>query len=179
MKVKIFGPLSTPNRMNRAYLLTGGNLGKRWDNLHTAFKHISDRCGQIIAKSAIYETAAWGKQDQQAFLNQVLVLETALAPEALMQTLLNIEQTMGRVREEKYGPRIIDIDMLFFNDHVLNTPLLQLPHPAIAQRRFVLVPLQELAPDFIHPVYQRTVTELLADCQDNLDVKKFSPPALD
>ncbi|MFN3795072.1 MAG: 2-amino-4-hydroxy-6-hydroxymethyldihydropteridine diphosphokinase [Chitinophagaceae bacterium] len=177
MKVKIFDPLSTPNRMNRAYLLTGGNLGKRWDNLHTAFKHISDRCGQIVAKSAIYETAAWGKQDQQAFLNQVLVLETSLAPEVLMQTLLEIEQTMGRIREEKYGPRIIDIDILFIDDQILNTPLLQLPHPAITQRRFVLVPLQELAPDFIHPVYQQTISHLLEACPDHLDVKKFSPPA--
>lgn len=165
--------------MNRAYLLTGGNLGKRWDNLHTAFKHISDRCGQIIAQSAIYETAAWGKEDQQAFLNQALLVATELSPEELMQTLLEIEQEMGRIREEKYGPRIIDIDILFFNDDVLNTPLVQLPHPAIAQRRFVLVPLQELAPDFIHPVYQRSIAELLAVCPDPLDVKKFSPPAQD
>lgn len=165
--------------MNRAYLLTGGNLGKRWDNLQTAFKHIGDRCGKVVAQSAIYETAAWGKEDQQAFLNQVLLLETDLAPEALMQALLEIEQAMGRVRQEKFGPRLIDIDILFIDDLILNTSLLQLPHPAIAERRFVLVPMQELAPHFIHPVHQRSISDLLSICPDHLDVKKFSPPALD
>ncbi len=177
MKVKIFDPFSTPKRMNRAYLLTGGNLGKRWDNLLTAFKHISDRCGKVVAQSAIYETAAWGKEDQQAFLNQVLIVETSLGPETLMQTLLDIEQQMGRVRQEKFGPRIIDIDILFIDDMILDSAILQLPHPAIAERRFVLVPLQELAPNFIHPVYQQRISELLAACPDRLDVKKFSPPA--
>jgi 2-amino-4-hydroxy-6-hydroxymethyldihydropteridine diphosphokinase len=123
--------------------------------------------------SSIYETAAWGKNDQPAFLNQVLEIETALSPPQLLKTILAIEENIGRVRQEKYGPRIIDIDILLFNDEVLHLPMLKIPHPQLQNRRFVLVPLAEIAPDLIHPVFKKTIAELLAICPDKLEVSRI------
>jgi 2-amino-4-hydroxy-6-hydroxymethyldihydropteridine diphosphokinase len=160
--------------MNKVYLLTGGNVGNRQQYLQESARLIEAAAGKITHRSAIYETAAWGKTDQAAFLNQALELVTPLAPGVLMQRLLEIEQTAGRKRLEKYGPRTIDIDILFFNADIISTPLLTVPHPQIAARRFVLEPMNELAPAYVHPVLKKTMAQLLAECPDPLPVKKFS-----
>ncbi|MCX6206938.1 MAG: 2-amino-4-hydroxy-6-hydroxymethyldihydropteridine diphosphokinase [Bacteroidetes bacterium] len=160
--------------MNIAYLLIGGNLGNRSANLKKASLLIDQTCGKIIQSSAIYETAAWGLTNQPSFFNQAIKLQTNLAPELLMEQLLAIEKKMGRVRSKKLGPRIIDLDMLFYNQIILNTDLLVLPHPAIAERRFALLPLTEIASNFLHPVHKKTIEDLLVACPDQLDVQKMS-----
>ena len=161
--------------MNTAYLLTGGNLGDRVYNLETARELIEEECGQIIKQSSIYETAAWGPITQPDFLNQVLKVHTPLAPQRLLQTLLGIEAEMGRHREERYAARTIDLDILFYNDLIMDEEGLILPHPRLYTRRFVLVPLAEIAPTLMHPILQLNISDLLIQCTDPLDVKKFIP----
>ena len=118
--------------------------------------------------------AAWGKEDQPAFLNQALEIETELTARQLMRRILKVEKLMGRVRKEKYGPRLIDIDILLYADEIHNYKLLKLPHPEMQNRKFALLPLAEIAPHIIQPVLQKTITELLAVCKDELEVKKYS-----
>lgn len=159
--------------MNRTYLLIGGNVGDRHQNLQRARQLIEARAGKLLNQSAIYETEAWGKEDQPAFLNQVLHVETALEPQALLQAILQAELEMGRQRNQRYGPRTIDIDILLFNDLTLETPELTIPHPQLPQRRFALMPLAEIAATEIHPVLKKSIDELLLDCPDKLGVKKL------
>ena len=159
--------------MNKVFLLTGGNMGNRKDNLAIAYKHISVQCGHIINSSSLYETAAWGKTDQPSFLNQALEIQTALTAPQLLKKILDIEKLTGRIRKEKYGQRIIDIDILLFNDEIHNDPLLKIPHPELQNRRFVLEPLTEIAPQIIHPVLKKTIIDLLAICTDKLEVRRF------
>ena len=159
--------------MNRTYLLIGGNVGDRHKNLEQATQIIELNAGKVLERSALYETAAWGKEDQPAFLNQVLHLETGLQPDVLLQVLLQAEQDMGRKRMEKYGPRTIDIDILLYNDLVLDTDQLVIPHPQLQLRRFALMPLAEIAPREIHPKLKKSIDELLLDCPDKLSVKKL------
>lgn len=163
----------TLQRMNSAYLIIGGNMGQREGQLAYAAKLIEERCGSIIDRSSIFETAAWGKIDQENFLNQALVLETSLSARDLLNEILYIENLMGRDRGEKYGPRIIDIDIIFFNHLKIKENGLVIPHPEMARRRFVLEPLNEVIPAYIHPVYYKTVNELLLQCEDKLPVKKI------
>ena len=160
--------------MNIAYLLIGGNLGDREDHLSRARALIEAGCGTIRQASAIYETAAWGNTEQPDFLNQVLMIATMLSPDELMDGLLAAEQEIGRHRGEKYGPRSIDIDILLFDDIVLDKKHLQIPHPRLAARRFALIPLCELAPQVRHPVLGDSIQELLLACEDPLPVKKYS-----
>jgi len=160
--------------MNEAFLLTGGNIGERLDYLSRVKELIEKRCGRILQESSIYETAAWGIEDQQAFLNQVLKIETLLSPGELLKTILQIEEELGRKRELKYGPRTIDIDILFFNDQVIDQNGLKVPHPQMQNRRFVLVPLNEIASNKIHPLFQKTISQILAECPDPLAVNKFN-----
>lgn len=160
--------------MNTAYLLTGGNLGAREQTLATARELIQSDCGKIIRSSSIYETAAWGKTDQPSFLNQALIIHTRLPANQLMQCLLSVEERMGRVREEKFGPRIIDIDILLFNNDIVSTSLVRIPHPEMQNRRFVLTPLVEIAPTIMHPVLKKSMIELLNECPDTLIVRKCS-----
>lgn len=160
--------------MEAVYLLTGSNLGDRLDNLKKAKEYIEQACGRIITYSSIYQTAAWGKTDQPDFLNQVIELRTALNPEELLRSVLSIEKELGRVRKEKWGERIIDIDILYFGSRIVQSDTLLLPHPSIAQRRFVLAPLCEIAPGFVHPVVNKSNEQLLLICKDILPVKKLS-----
>jgi 2-amino-4-hydroxy-6-hydroxymethyldihydropteridine diphosphokinase len=159
--------------MNVAYLLTGGNMGDRLYYLSKAKDAIEEECGYITKMSAIYETEAWGLEDQHAFYNQALLLHTELEAKQLLRCLLQIEARLGRIRELKYGPRIIDIDIIFFNDQVIRSEELSVPHPQMQNRRFVLLPLQEIAPQKIHPVLKKTITELLEECTDTLEVLKL------
>jgi 2-amino-4-hydroxy-6-hydroxymethyldihydropteridine diphosphokinase len=160
--------------MLTAYLLIGGNIGDRSQNLQRAAELVEAYCGDIISLSSVYETEAWGLSGQPAFLNQVLVLNTLVPPLELMEQLLAIEMEMGRVRGEKLGPRIIDIDILMIDDIAMETNLLTIPHPALHLRRFALEPLAEVAPAKKHPVFNKTIAELLTDCPDTLAVTKIS-----
>lgn len=159
--------------MNKAYLLIGGNVGNRSLHLQQAIDAINDTCGLVSQQSAVYETAAWGKTDQQAFLNQALCIHTTAAPLPLLHLVLEAEARLGRVRKEKYGPRVIDIDIIFYEEKVLHTPELTVPHPEVQNRRFALVPLAEIAPNLVHPVLQKTIRALLEECADTLEVKKL------
>jgi 2-amino-4-hydroxy-6-hydroxymethyldihydropteridine diphosphokinase len=159
--------------MNISYLLIGGNQGDRLARLALARDLITNAGGQILIASALYETAAWGKRDQPDFLNQALEVGTSRDAQAWLLTLLDIEEQMGRRRAEKYGPRVIDIDILFFNNSIIREPGLSIPHPEIQHRRFALTPLEEIAPFLIHPVLHKTIRQLLAECTDPLAVKQF------
>lgn len=159
--------------MNKAYLLTGGNEGNKSGFLQQAKIYIKKECGEILNQSALYETEAWGKTDQPSFLNQVLLIETLLNAATLMKKLLLIENKMGRKRTEKNWPRSIDIDILFFNDEIINEKDVTIPHPQIQNRKFVLEPMNELAPDFFHPILHQSIHQLLIMCKDKLDVKKL------
>jgi len=159
--------------MNISYLLIGGNEGDRAAYLQQAAEQIAGSACRILQTSSLYETAAWGKTDEAPFLNQALEIGTALEARPLMQVLLDIEQKLGRVRREKYGSRLIDIDILFFNDAIIEEPHLVIPHPRLQNRRFALAPMDEIAPDFIHPVLRRSIADLLAICPDPLEVKQF------
>ena len=159
--------------MNKAYLLTGGNLGNRPENLAMAGKLIEQCCGNLVKKSSIYESAAWGFTDQPAFYNQSLLLVTTLSPANLIEQILSIETQMGRKRTIHMGPRIIDIDILFYNDEIINIPDLIIPHPRMQDRKFVLMPLNEIAANHMHPVLHKTINRLLKECPDQLDVHKI------
>ena len=160
--------------MNKVYLLTGGNIGDRANYLLQAKEEIKKRCGAVLQTSSLYQTAAWGNENQGAFLNQVLEIKTSLGPEELLKTILQIEEVLGRKRELRYGPRTIDIDILLFNDEVINLHGLKVPHPQLQNRRFVLVPLNEIAPDKMHPLLKKTISQILAECPDPLAVNKFN-----
>ena len=137
-----------------------------------AEKRIVSKVGNVTEKSHIYKTAAWGKTDQPEFYNRILIVETMLDANLVLKTILGIETSMGRKRNFKYEARTIDIDILFFNKEIINTPDLKVPHPLIQDRRFVLVPLNELSPHFVHPGINKTVSELLDICKDELNVER-------
>jgi 2-amino-4-hydroxy-6-hydroxymethyldihydropteridine diphosphokinase len=160
--------------MNHAYLLIGGNLGDRLAFLQKANKLIEQKCGSIAKNSSIFETSAWGLTQQPSFYNQAIEVHTQLTPEILMRTLLSIEELIGRKRSIKMGPRVIDIDILLYNTDIIQTPFVTIPHLHLTERRFALTPLAEIAPNVIHPVTNKTVKQLLAECTDTLDVNKIS-----
>jgi 2-amino-4-hydroxy-6-hydroxymethyldihydropteridine diphosphokinase len=160
--------------MSTAYLLIGGNLGDRKENLSRAIELIIEQCGTVTNSSSLYETAAWGITDQPSFLNQALEISTTLNAKQLMRKILKVEKIMGRVRKEKFGPRIIDIDILFYENEIHDIRFLKIPHPELQNRRFVLEPLAEINSEFQHPVLKKTIAELLEECPDNLEVKKIT-----
>lgn len=150
----------------RLFLLLGGNLGDRQATLKQAQTRLEEQVGELISASGLYETAAWGVTDQPPYLNQVLAFETELAPLAVLDRTQAIEQALGRVRREHWGARTLDIDLLYYDDLILQTDQLTLPHPLLPDRRFALVPLCEIAPDFLHPILQKRNWEILRDCRD-------------
>jgi 2-amino-4-hydroxy-6-hydroxymethyldihydropteridine diphosphokinase len=156
--------------MNKIILITGGNIGDRKKNLETAADLIQSRIGEIIKSSKIYETDAWGITNQDSFYNQVHVAETKFSAEEVMKRILQIEEEMGRIRTIKNAARVIDIDILFFNDDIVSKRNLTIPHPEIINRRFVLMPLEEIAPTMIHPVYKKNIHQLLLMSKDELKV---------
>ena len=160
--------------IHKAYLLTGGNLGDRVHHLNTASGLINERLGKIAAASPLYETAPWGFTHESSFLNQALLIETSLSPEELMNGILEIEKSMGRLREgDQWRERSIDIDILFYDDVSVNKEGLHIPHPRLHQRRFVLEPMAAIAPNLLHPVLGKTISELLEECEDKLEAKPF------
>jgi 2-amino-4-hydroxy-6-hydroxymethyldihydropteridine diphosphokinase len=158
--------------MNQLVLLLGCNIGTCELTFYKAIELIENEVGKCINKSSIYRTKAWGNENQNDFLNQCLIIETELSAESCLQKILLIEQNLGRKREEKWGPRTIDIDILFFNSEIVDKPNLQIPHPYLHLRRFTLAPLHELIPDFIHPILKKNISELLLHCKDELTAIK-------
>ena len=155
------------------YLLLGSNIGDREANLKRACELIRDEVSTDITQSHLYETAAWGKTDQAAFLNQAIMIQTDTEPLVLLTLLKNIEKKVGRVDTEKWGPRVIDIDILFYVSEVIQAPELQVPHPYLPVRRFALLPMSEIAGDLMHPVLKKTIEELLKLCPDTSEVKLY------
>jgi len=155
-----------------AYLLLGSNLGDRAGRLAQARADLAATAGRVVAASSLYKTAAWGLEDQPAFLNQVLAVETILDGPTLLAACQAAEQQQGRERRVHWGARTLDVDILFFGQEIIVAPSLTVPHPALPARRFALVPLAELASQLVHPQLHRTIAELLAACPDQLAVTR-------
>lgn len=167
---------STPESSNHnVFLILGSNVGIREQNLKWAADAIALDVGDIIQKSAIYETEPWGNAHQQNFYNQVLLIRTDAGAKELLDYLLDIEKEMGRIRTVKNAARNIDIDILFFDDAVIHERHITIPHKEILNRRFVLAPMAAIAPVFVHPVLQKTMLELLMECKDPLQASILRP----
>ena len=159
--------------MNTVFLSIGTNLGQREENLKKAVEIIGAEAGLVQALSSVYETEPWKMTGSNLFLNMAIKIETTLNPHILLKTLLEIENKMGRSREESgYSSRIIDIDILFVNNLIINNEDLVIPHLLIPNRRFVLEPLAEIAPQFIHPCFGKSVKSLLDSCTDSCVIRK-------
>ena len=160
--------------MYNTYLLLGSNLGEKKLNIDYAAELIGSLIGEVITKSSIYQTSAWGVEDQPPFYNQVLEVKTKSKPEDLIVDIQYIENKLGRERGERWGSRIIDIDVLYYENEVINLDNLIVPHPEIHNRRFTLIPLVEIAPDYLHPVLNKTNAQLLSEVKDELKVEKIA-----
>lgn len=159
--------------MEKVYLLLGGNLGDKKQVFEETEKLLIERVGKMTRKSRIYETEPWGFESTDLFWNQVLEFTVSLSPKEVLHEIQKIEQMLGRTRnEQQYGSRIIDIDILFYGNEIIHLPDLVIPHPRIQERKFVLMPLNEIAANLNHPVLQKTIGQLLAECTDLLRVEK-------
>ena len=166
--------LNTALEYQTAYLLLGGNLGNREDNLHKAIALIAENIGSVVSISALYETAAWGKTDQPSFLNQAVAVETNFTAIEVLNKALEIEKVLGRVRKDKWGERLIDIDLILYGNEVIDIEnKLQVPHPHMQERRFVMAPLAEIAPGIVHPILGKTILDIFENITDKLDAKKL------
>ncbi len=160
-------------RFHRVYLSTGSNQGESISNLIKAIQLIEKEIGRVSRSSSMYKTAAWGKTDQPDFVNQCLLVHSIFSPLLILKKLNYIEKQIGRVRFEKWGPRVIDIDILFFDQVVFQTNTLQIPHPEIQNRMFVLKPLNEIAPNYKHPILNKTIKKLESTTKDSLGVLRL------
>ena len=156
---------------HQVFLHTGSNQGQRFEYLIKAERLIETQIGPIIQRSAYYETEAWGKTDQADFINQALEVHSELSPTKLLQITLNIEKELGRIRRERWTSRCIDIDLLFYDDQIINQPELTIPHPRIHLRNFVLIPMLEIAATFVHPVFNLSIEDLYLRSEDRLEVR--------
>lgn len=162
---------------NKVYLLTGGNLDNSIAKYEQLFDLLECRIGKIVKKSSFYESEPWGFNSENTFVNLALHVNTFLSPIKLMNELKTIEKKMGRKTKpsfQNYADRNIDIDIIFYNNHIITTETINIPHPRMQERMFVLLPLSEIAPDFIHPVYQKSITQLKNECNDRNWVRKFT-----
>lgn len=157
-------------KVNIVYLILGSNLGNKEHYLLEATNYIEQTIGKIVLKSSVYDTLPWGNSDQNNFLNQVICIETPHSAEKILSEILSIEKKLQRIRNHKWEARTIDIDILFFNSEIIDTSILTIPHPLLHERRFVLVPLAEIAPDLAHPILLKPIKQLLIECKDELDV---------
>jgi 2-amino-4-hydroxy-6-hydroxymethyldihydropteridine diphosphokinase len=171
---RAFGTFSTEqmNMDHTLYLALGSNIDDRLANLKQAISSLSPQL-EVKKKSRIYETPPWGYTDQAMFLNQVLMAKTYLEPEPLLRHLKRLEIALGRKATFRNGPRLIDIDILFYDDLVLETPALTIPHPHLHERGFVLLPMMDIAPDLMHPVKKKRIREMVAFC-DLGGIREFS-----
>jgi 2-amino-4-hydroxy-6-hydroxymethyldihydropteridine diphosphokinase len=160
--------------MNQVVFILGGNLGDRLRLIEGSVELMVSHFGPITRKSSIFETAAWGGKSNGNYLNQVLVFNTSFFPEEILDVILEIELKMGRTRGEKWGDRTMDIDILYFGNEKFQSERLTIPHPFLQERRFVLEPLAEILPDFVHPVLNKTNLELLENCLDKSSVKIYT-----
>ncbi|MEK7255186.1 MAG: 2-amino-4-hydroxy-6-hydroxymethyldihydropteridine diphosphokinase [Bacteroidota bacterium] len=158
------------NKLKKIHLLTGGNLGDRQQNLQAAKQLITEKIGNVVKASSLYETAAWGHVEQPEYLNQALEVTTELSPMEVLQAIFEIENALGRTRRNKWEARTMDIDILFYDSKVLKTKDLTIPHPLLHRRNFALVPMLEIAPLKKHPVLDKTIEELYEESEDELDV---------
>lgn len=162
----------TNEGMSKVTLLLGGNKGDREILLKTAVERVTES-NKVLLKSSVYETEAWGGIAKGPFLNQVIQVESSQDPMQFLEFIQGVETDLGRKRNDHWGDRTMDIDILFWDDQVIHSDMLNVPHPFISQRRFVLVPLVEILPDFIHPIWEKTSEELLSICEDDSKVKKY------
>jgi len=162
--------------MNTAFLCLGGNIGNRAFTLKQVVEKINTEIGRVISQSNLYETEAWGVDNQEKYLNQCICVETSLSSHQLLKQTLKMELDFGRQRNHKetYEARTIDIDVLFYNTDVIQTTDLTIPHPRLHLRNFVLIPLNEIAPNFSHPTLQKTIQALLTECEDQCDVLLYN-----
>jgi 2-amino-4-hydroxy-6-hydroxymethyldihydropteridine diphosphokinase len=161
--------------MIKLYILLGGNLGDKQLVFSDARARLNQQVGTITNQSSIYETEPWGFESDDIFWNQVIEIETSLSPEEILLQTQQIEHDLGRIRKaNQYDSRIIDIDILFYGDQVIQLENLIVPHPRIQERKFALVPLCEIAPELIHPVFLKSIRQLLAECTDTLTVEKVT-----
>jgi 2-amino-4-hydroxy-6-hydroxymethyldihydropteridine diphosphokinase len=159
--------------MEDIILLLGGNLGDREGYLGRARHLLREHVGEITKKSSCYVSQAWGKTDQPDFINQVVCLKTSMTPVKLLECIWSIEEKLEREREERWGARTIDIDILFYGSETIDLPELVVPHKLLHKRRFALMPLIEIAPDLIHPIFKKTINQLMDELKDNLSVVKI------
>ena len=160
--------------MALVYLLLGSNLGDKVKLIRKAKSYLEKKVGPIINESSLYKTEAWGNNLMPDFLNQLLIVETKISAEVILSIIFEIENKMGRIRkEDQYISRTIDIDILFYDNLIIKSKNLNIPHPKIEERRFVLIPLAQIAPDLIHPVTGEKISKLLEICKDNLSVQKM------
>ena len=160
--------------MNTIYIQLGSNMGNRMSHIKNSMKQIEQEVGLIICSSKIYESSPWGETNQNHFLNSVIKVETKLSPSIVLEKLQIIEKKLGRIRKEKWGERIIDLDILFFNSEIINTEKLKIPHPYIQDRKFVLVPLSEINSDYTHPILQKNIFSLLKKCNDTEKIEEYA-----
>ena len=160
--------------MNIVFLQLGSNLGDRELLLKDAITEIEDRVGNILECSKVYESTPWRVEGQENYLNQILKVRTILLADDVLLTVLDIEKQLGRVRIEKWGERLIDIDIIFYNDSIIETPELCVPHKHLHERMFVLTPLHNIAPEMVHPKYNKTIEELLKICKVTELVKEYA-----
>ncbi|HTO16993.1 MAG TPA: 2-amino-4-hydroxy-6-hydroxymethyldihydropteridine diphosphokinase [Edaphocola sp.] len=158
---------------NKVYILLGSNLGDRYAYIKRATELIEENIGTLVAVSNVYETESWGMEDQPAHLNQALIVNTRLDALEVLKNTQSIEKLLGRTKKSRWDNRIIDIDIIFFNQEIINLEKLTIPHPHFQERNFAIIPFSEIAGDYKHPIFHKSIKEIMDHSQDALKVKKY------